>query len=250
VRSGGELRRNTGLNAMSAKRRAQLAAQGVTNPGSTLNRTPTGGKPNRARYTGPTRAVCRLVDARSGGRCEWPDCPAAQAHRHHRLNRKMGGRHGEAQKRLNSAAWVVAACGPHHDHVTSASGDALDSVRDCGWVLTEQQDATLVGVHTCHDPGPVWLDNNGGWSPYPPPPPEEFDTMPHSLTCRHCQKALLIVANRGGWVPVRHGGLLDRAQEETLFAHVYLEKVSRKGEQIYQLTLQGIAAAAALAAKL
>src|SRR5688572_2138184 len=100
--------RRTELPKMSAKRRAQRAAEGDPFPTSTF-RKPKLAMPKRAKDTGPKRSVEEMVDARSGGMCEWPTCPMPQVHRHHRLNRKQGGRHGEAKVRVNGAAWLLGA---------------------------------------------------------------------------------------------------------------------------------------------
>lgn len=111
-------------------------------------------------YTGPPPKVRALVRARAGHCCEWPDCGRVGTDYHHRLGRKMGGRRGERREQLNQPAWLLYACRAHHEHVTSASGLRLVDVRAMGWVLTEQQDAAEVAVHTSH--GWVLLDNDGG----------------------------------------------------------------------------------------
>lgn len=112
----------------------------------------------------PRARVCRLVDARSGRVCEWPRCGQPQAHRHHRLARKMGGRHGSARSRVNGAAWLLGICVEHHTVVTSPMGEVRRMVRDMGWVLVEGQDAPHVPVLTCHHPDPVYLAGDGGWA--------------------------------------------------------------------------------------
>lgn len=115
----------------------------------------------RASRTGPDRATCLLVDRRSGRVCEWPGCGQPQTDRHHRLNRKQGGRHGEAVVRVNGAAWLLGACRTHHAYVTSPHTERLIVARANGWVLREHEDATQVPVLTCHDPYRVWLSNDG-----------------------------------------------------------------------------------------
>jgi hypothetical protein len=117
----------------------------------------------RSADTGPTRKIRDLVHVRSGGRCEWPDCPNARLHVHHRLNRKDGGRHGAARVRLNAAAWLVDACYEHHARVTSAVGDVLAQARAMGWVLTEDQDARTTPILLRHHVAPVLLDDAGRW---------------------------------------------------------------------------------------
>jgi hypothetical protein len=113
-------------------------------------------------YTGPSPAVCKLVDARADDRCEFPTCWAPWDDRHHRLNRKAGGRHGEMRERLNSAAWLICLCRHHHDYVTSAKGKKLAAAKAAGWVLVEGQDAERRPVLTSHSQMWVVLDNRGG----------------------------------------------------------------------------------------
>lgn len=151
------LARTSPLAAVSPRRKAALKAAG---------------KPVLAalatRYTGPTRRVCALVDGRAEGRCEFPDCCSAGDDRHHRLNRKNGGRHGEMRRLVNSAAWLLIACRPHHNLVTDADGEELAEAKRSGWVLNEGQDAARVPVATGHSERLVWLDNEGNWSTEPP----------------------------------------------------------------------------------
>ena len=111
-------------------------------------------------YTGPPPKVRALVRIRADHMCEWPNCGRVGTDYHHRLGRKMGGRYGPRRVELNSPAWLLLACRTHHDHVTSASGVRLVDVRAMGWVLTEEQDAAEVAVHTRH--GWVLLDNDCG----------------------------------------------------------------------------------------
>lgn len=163
------------IAAMSAKRRAALADRGVVNPMSTFAprsrepRTPKLATPapaKRQAYTGPKRSVCELVDARSGGMCEFPGCIHPQDHRHHRLNRKSGGRRGEARERLNGAAWLLGVCATHHDIVTNPTGELRETVERMGWVLREHQDARTTEVFTRHSVDPVWLSDDGEWRDY------------------------------------------------------------------------------------
>jgi len=152
------MERRQPLRPMSTKRAAELAANGVR-PWSTLNsgaglarnaadrdRKPLARK--QPAYTGPSDAVKALVDGRSGLRCEWPGCPRRQQDRHHRLNRKAGGRHGDARERVNGAAWLLGACRPHHDRVTNPVGEVRVEAERMGWILREHQDAETVPVLT------------------------------------------------------------------------------------------------------
>lgn len=155
----------TPIKPMSDRKRATLAAAGITYPSTTFAR-PTKPEPQarqRATYTGPKRSVIDLVDERSGKRCEWPGCNQPQDHRHHRLNRKAGGRKRAGKERVNGAAWLLGTCHVHHAYVTSPSGEQRQVAERMGWLLREHQDATQVPVATSHDREPVWLDNSGRW---------------------------------------------------------------------------------------
>lgn len=161
------MKRGTGLKPMSDKRRAELAAQGVTNPSSTFKPKPKPAKTaKRGSYTGPKRSVAELVDARSGGICEWPGCPESQTERHHRLNRKNGGRHGEAKERVNGVQWLLGACRVHHAYVTSPFGERRAVAKSMGWLLLEHEDAGLVPVWTRHSDQPIYLAADGGWATF------------------------------------------------------------------------------------
>jgi hypothetical protein len=124
---------------------------------------------SRRRDTGPSVNVRKLVDARCGaqdghpGICEWPGCTRQRVQRHHRLNRKSGGRHGDMRAEVNSASYLLGSCAEHHDRVTSAVGAVLAEARTMGWVLLEGQDARLVPVLTRHSLAPIMLDDAGGW---------------------------------------------------------------------------------------
>lgn len=161
------MNRGKGLAPISEKRLLKLAAAGITNPRSTF--MPKAAATKRAAYTGPKKSVTELVDERSGGLCEWPACLQPQVHRHHRLNRKQGGRHGEPRERINGAAWLLGACVPHHAYVTSAYGVRLKRAKAMGWLLMEHQDATQEPVWTRHSDEPVYLTPDGAWVPF-----EEF----------------------------------------------------------------------------
>lgn len=167
------------LAQMSAKRRAKLAGAGVTNPRSTLAtttpparkpmlRTAAAVKPKRVKDTGPKRSVVDLLKVRSGGVCEWMGCDKSAADKHHRLNRKTGGRHGEMAVRVNGVAWLLHVCRMHHAYVTSAFGVALERARRYGWLLREGQDAARVPVRTRHHPAAVLLNEAGKWTPVGP----------------------------------------------------------------------------------
>ncbi|MFG1872199.1 hypothetical protein [Micromonospora arborensis] len=186
------MKRGSGLNPISAKRRAALDAAGVPvtstfaarSPlaaGAPLQRTAamrrtgaralrtSAGVSRRPKYTGPTPEVRALVGARCADRCEWPGCHRPAVDVHHRLNRKNGGRHGAARERINQAGWLLGACRHHHNRVTNPVGETRTEVERMGWLLREHQDALTTPVLTRHRPGPVLLDNRGGWRPEPAP---------------------------------------------------------------------------------
>lgn len=154
-----ELKRKTPLVAKQAfTRNARLPRVSTKRAAALAN----GAKVPRQRATGPTPAVRNAVAARSAGQCEWPGCVRAATDVHHRLNRKAGGRHGAMAALINGVAWLLHACRPHHEFVTSPHGEARVLALATGWLLLEGQDAELVPVRTRHAVGPVWLTAAGG----------------------------------------------------------------------------------------
>ena len=63
---------------------------------------------------------------------------------------------------INSASWVVLACRPHHEYVTSPHGAAREDVIARGWLLEEHQVAGEVPIRL--DGGWVLLDDDGNRS--------------------------------------------------------------------------------------
>ena len=162
-----QLRSNTPLRPRSEKRDAEFRAQGwpLNSTFAPRPREPHDAAPRR-RDTGPKQSTVELLYIRSGRVCEWPGCGQPATEKHHRLNRKNGGRHGDAHERVNGVAWLLHACHLHHAYVTSPSGERLDIAKAMGWLLLEYQDALRVPVLTCHAGEPVWLDADGGWHLY------------------------------------------------------------------------------------
>lgn len=158
--------RRTAINQMSHQKRVKLAEIGVLYPTSTFTPKPRKATGKRARDTGPKQSVTDLVKKRSGGMCEWPGCPSEAIHRHHRLNRKIGGRFGEMHERINGAHWLLHACLIHHAYVTSPIGHRRETSKAMGWLLLEGQDAAQIPVHSRHDIDPVWLLPSGDWLTY------------------------------------------------------------------------------------
>ncbi len=162
LKRGKGLKRGEPLNAFSKKRWDAVTATGRF-PCDSFTPRPAPAKAKASRSTAPKRSVCGLVDKRSRGMCEWPGCPRRGVDRHHRLNRKVGGRHGEMAELVNGAAWLLKVCRFHHGRVTSAFGEVLEQAKRWGWVLVEGQNALRVPVLTRHDEQPVWLLPDGKW---------------------------------------------------------------------------------------
>lgn len=159
------LKRNAPLNAFSKKRWAVVTAAGFR-PTSTFTprpREPFTAKAKVQRHTGPKRTVLEVVNERAGELCEFPECCSRWTDTHHRLNRKNGGRHGEAHERINGAAWLLKVCRLHHRLVTSPVGAERKRVKDMGWLLLEHQDALRMPVLTRHDEEPIWLLPDGSF---------------------------------------------------------------------------------------
>lgn len=152
------------LPQFSPRRLEEFRANGwpVNSTFTPRQREPRDRQPRR-RDTGPLRSTVEILYIRSGRICEWPTCGQPATEKHHRLNRKIGGRHGEAHERLNGVEWLLHACRVHHAYVTSPVGERRRNALDMGWLLLEHQDALRVPVLTCHDGEPVWLDADGGW---------------------------------------------------------------------------------------
>lgn len=126
-------------------------------------------KPKRQKDTGPSPAIRNVVHERSGGRCEFPDCPERRRDVQHRLNRKSGGRHGEMRTRLNQPSWLADICGDHHHRLHRATGAELDLYKAMGWILPEfkdgeQVDAAREPILMRHWPTPILLDDEGYWT--------------------------------------------------------------------------------------
>lgn len=169
MKRGGPLKRTTPLTTTKPMTRSTVPlkrstlARSASAAGPVKATTPA--KKPRARSTGPTAATRRLVRRRAGGMCEWPGCTRPGTETHHRLNRKAGGRRGDASTRINGAAWLLLGCNEHHARVTSPVGQArLDAIA-AGWLLLEHQDAETTPALTRHSPAPVLLTNAGEITP-------------------------------------------------------------------------------------
>lgn len=160
------MKRSTPIAAMSARRHAEFEAAGNPFPLSTFKPSAKTAKAKRPKDTGPPKPVVQLLHERSGGICEGPLCTRVAIHKHHRLNRKAGGRHGEAHERVNGVEWLLHVCYRHHELVTSSYGPRRQVARTWGWLLLEHEDAARVPVWTRHHEEPVWLLADGTWKPF------------------------------------------------------------------------------------
>jgi hypothetical protein len=154
--------RRIGIQPMSGKRRAALAAAGQRFPSSTFASPVVSPPKPRARpvQTGPDQATVDAVLQRDGYSCVV--CGGA-AHGtrsvdwsiHHRLRRSQGGD--------NRPSNLVTTCG----HGTAGDHGLIHSApaaaRKAGWMLRRGQDPEQVPMaHALH--GLVFLRNDGGWS--------------------------------------------------------------------------------------
>lgn len=143
-----------------------------TPPRAPLARTASTTKRKAQANTGPTAAQRRLVYDRDGGRCARCGIAADVVgfNDHHRQNRGMGGRQGDARATANLPARRVILCG---------SG----TTRCHGWVTEHPDEAERAGLIVRRgggiDPAKVpvltwrgWilLDDAGGWSSCAEPP--------------------------------------------------------------------------------
>lgn len=89
-------------------------------------------KPNRQRYTGPSKAVKDLLKARSGGVCEY--CGLREAtEAHHRLGRKAGGTKRPWINELSNLVDLDLWC---HAKITNTNG-RRDDYENAGFLLRE-----------------------------------------------------------------------------------------------------------------
>lgn len=104
--------------------------------------------------------VRTALAARSGGWCEFPACTQLATDPHHRKARKIGGRRGDAKKRLDQLANLVHLCRGDHTWVTGRVAEAVEM----GLVVSEYDDPAQVPVQLRY--GVVYLDNAGGVHSY------------------------------------------------------------------------------------
>jgi len=162
MKPGGPLRRLTPLRAKSPLRRYTGLRSSSLGRGATSGEgQPVGGSTTRPRATAhrvPAEVVA-VVRARSRGRCEIAilgACLGEGTQRHHRVTRKMGGRHGAAASRSDRAANLLDACAGCHGLVTERPGLGYSF----GWSLHEYEDPALTPV--LYRGELAYLDDAGG----------------------------------------------------------------------------------------
>lgn len=160
--------RKSPLAAMSAKRRAQVAAAGVTPwstfaPGSALARKPRSKRSRRPVGSGPDEATVRLVWDRDQGccvRCGTTLRPASRGFGwsvHHRVLRSHGVN--------NSPTNLILMCGSGSSDCHGLVHSRPRTYRDeGGWILrSTDQPAGMPVLYAGR--GWVLLDESGGWQP-------------------------------------------------------------------------------------
>lgn len=81
-----------------------------------------GSRKRRAKHTGPNVGTVQLLQARSGGQCEFVECQRPAVHTHHRKPRRLGGSTDPA---INLPPNLVRLCAHHHQWVESNRLEAL-----------------------------------------------------------------------------------------------------------------------------
>jgi hypothetical protein len=114
------------------------------------------GRPRAARHVLPAD-VSKIVDERSGGRCEvrYAGCSTWATQRHHRITQKSGGRHGAAKRRSDRSSNLLKVCSWCHGIVTDHPKLGYQN----GWCLKEWQEPTAEPVLYRGDL--VYLDDAG-----------------------------------------------------------------------------------------
>lgn len=146
-----ELARRTPL----ARGSSQLRRAPIKRVAAVRSRT-AAGKPRRPRDTGPNRRQRALVHKRSGRQCEFRACLERAVHVHHRRPRGAGG---DPRPETNQPSNLVDLCLDHHLWVESNRVEAAL----LGLLVDWGADPAARPVVTRHHPGPVLLDDEGGW---------------------------------------------------------------------------------------
>lgn len=147
--------RRTGLQPMSAKRRAMLAASGVAHPSTTLiTRKVT--KPKAPKDTGPDDETVKLVLKRDDWKC---CCCGDQLYGDRGSGWCIGHRKLRAQGVDNRPANLFSSC----IDCERATHGHPERARQAGWMLKSTEDPQEIPMeHAVH--GTVLLDNDGGFA--------------------------------------------------------------------------------------
>lgn len=116
--------------------------------------------------SGFSAADAAIINERAGARCEI-DGGTDGLQTHHRNPRRMGGRHGDAGRRINAIPNGLRLC--HRCHADAESN--RERAMQLGWVLAEGEDPAerQVWLRPWCGPGWYWLDHAGGYLFAPPP---------------------------------------------------------------------------------
>ncbi|GIH07362.1 hypothetical protein Rhe02_54290 [Rhizocola hellebori] len=163
------MKRGTGLAPMSAKRRAQLAAEGNPFPTSTFKAKPKMATAKRP-HAGFAPEVVDAILERDGHACG--RCGGAlygeRGFDYSIQHRRARGAGGTQQPDTNAPQNGLALCGSGagdagcHSHVESHREEA----REHGWAIRQDEDPLRVPVtHFLH--GVVFLYSNGSWGSRP-----------------------------------------------------------------------------------
>lgn len=112
-----------------------------------------GSRVRKRTYTGPSKSTLVVIDQRSQGSCEFPECSSPAVHTHHRRPRRAGG---TKRPETNLPSNLLRLCLAHHEWIESNRTDALAM----GMLLHDSDDPSAAPVSTPH--GWVLLDDQGG----------------------------------------------------------------------------------------
>lgn len=112
-----------------------------------------GSRVRKARYTGPSKSTLLLLEQRSSGKCEFPDCAAPAVHTHHRRPRRAGG---TRRPETNLPSNLLRLCMEHHEWIESNRTASLEM----GMLLHASDNPATVPVRGVG--GDALLDDLGG----------------------------------------------------------------------------------------
>ncbi len=163
------LESRTQLRRMSTKRRAALAAQGITHPSSTL--VAKAMKRKRSASTGPDKATVNAVRKRDGYQCVrcGGACHGRRGVDWSIQHRRARGSGGTRRPDANEPQTLILLCGSAttgcHGYVESHRDEALAN----GWAVRLNDDPLTKPVqHWVH--GWVYLTADGRWTTRRPDP--------------------------------------------------------------------------------